>query len=95
MGQQQDPEHLVLLLAEFVYRPWKEAAAAALRGASQGGSQAVADAQQAQDVQVRWPSQRGRSGPAEALWRWRKEPRLRQGLPSLQGWVAGSNVDAC
>ena len=45
-------EHLVLLLAEFVYRPWKEAAAAAMRGASQGGSQAVADAQQAQDVQV-------------------------------------------
>ncbi|GBF92637.1 hypothetical protein Rsub_05251 [Raphidocelis subcapitata] len=49
-------EHLVLLLAEFVYRPWKEAAAAALRGASQGGSQAVADAQQAQDVQIEYLS---------------------------------------
>jgi uncharacterized membrane protein len=52
-------EHLVLLLAEFVYRPWKEAAAAALRGASQGGSQAVADAQQAQDTQVRAAAQDG------------------------------------
>jgi len=37
-----------------MYRPWKEAAAAALKGATQGGSQAVADAQQAQDVQVGW-----------------------------------------
>jgi hypothetical protein len=45
-------DHLSLLLAEFMYRPWKEAAAAALKGATQGGSQAVADAQQAQDVQV-------------------------------------------
>lgn len=45
-------EHLVLLLAEFVYRPWKEAATAALKGATQGGSQAVADAAQAQDLQV-------------------------------------------
>lgn len=45
-------EHLALLLAEFAYRPWKEAALAAVAGATQGGSQAVADARQAEDVQV-------------------------------------------
>jgi hypothetical protein len=47
---------LVLLLAEWVYLPWQEAnrAAAAARGASQGGSQAALDARHAEQVQVRW-----------------------------------------
>jgi hypothetical protein len=45
----------VLLLAEWMYLPWQEAnrLAAAARGATQGGSQAVLDARQAEQVQVR------------------------------------------
>jgi hypothetical protein len=50
---------LILLLAEWMYLPWQEAnraAAAARSGATQGGSQAVLDARQGEQVQVRaWP----------------------------------------
>lgn len=44
-----------LLLAEWMYLPWQEAnkAAAAARGASQGGSQAALDTRQAEQIQVR------------------------------------------
>lgn len=44
-----------LLLAEWMYLPWQEAnrAAAAARGATQGGSQAVLDTHQADQIQVR------------------------------------------
>lgn len=47
-------QHIVLLLAEWMYLPWQEAnkAAAAARGATQGGSQAVLDARKAEQVQV-------------------------------------------
>jgi hypothetical protein len=50
-------QHMVLLLAEWMYLPWQAAnrAAAAASGATQGGSQAVLDAQQAEQVQVRLP----------------------------------------
>jgi hypothetical protein len=43
-----------LLLAEWMYLPWQEAnrAAAAARGATQGGSQAVLDTRQAEQIQV-------------------------------------------
>jgi hypothetical protein len=43
-----------LLLAEWMYLPWQEAnkAAAAARGASQGGSQAALDTRQAEQIQV-------------------------------------------
>jgi hypothetical protein len=48
-------QHMVLLLAEWMYLPWQAAnrAAAAASGAMQGGSQAVLDARQAEQVQVR------------------------------------------
>jgi hypothetical protein len=49
-------QHMVLLLAEWMYLPWQaanRAAAAAASGATQGGSQAVLDARQAEQVQVR------------------------------------------
>jgi hypothetical protein len=52
-------QHMVLLLAEWMYLPWQAAnrAAAAASGATQGGSQAVLDARQAEQVQVRgWGS---------------------------------------
>jgi hypothetical protein len=44
-----------LLLAEWMYLPWQEAnkAAAAARGASQGGSQAALDTRQAEQIQVK------------------------------------------
>lgn len=60
-------ESLEVVLTEFLYLPWKEARAAqqaqcaqqqgaaegvAGEGATQGGSQAVADAHKAEDVQV-------------------------------------------
>eukprot|EP00798_Chlamydomonas_sp_ICE-L_P017969 gene17969-24374_t len=45
-------EPFVVLLTEFVYLPWREAKNAALRGASQGGSQAVADAAKAEELQA-------------------------------------------
>jgi hypothetical protein len=41
-----------LVLAEFMYRPWVAAATAAMAGATQGGSQAAADARDALQVQV-------------------------------------------
>jgi hypothetical protein len=48
-------QHMQLLLAEWMYLPWQEAnkAAAAARGASQGGSQAALDTRQAEQIQVR------------------------------------------
>ncbi|WIA29248.1 hypothetical protein OEZ86_011756 [Tetradesmus obliquus] len=47
-------QHMVLLLAEWMYLPWQAAnrAAAAASGATQGGSQAVLDARQAEQVQL-------------------------------------------
>jgi len=46
-------EEMVLLLTEFIYLPWKEAQAAEQQGASQAaGSQAVAVAHTAEDVQT-------------------------------------------
>ena len=46
-------EHAVVALAEFIYRPWAAAAAKAREGATQGGSQAVVDAQDSKAMQVR------------------------------------------
>ncbi|KAF8072990.1 POL2A [Scenedesmus sp. PABB004] len=49
-------QHLVLLLAEWMYLPWQAAnrAAAVARGATQGGSQAVLDARQGEAVQLEY-----------------------------------------
>jgi hypothetical protein len=44
---------LVVALTEFIYNPWREARAARLEGASQGGSQAAKDARSAEELQVR------------------------------------------
>lgn len=45
-------DHLVVNITEFIYNPWKAALTSRWQGASQGGSQAAADARGAEEVQV-------------------------------------------